>query len=263
VTDGGHGTLAPMTDERMSEPPGPTPGAPVTPALKDRVAALLEVLLCSDFPTQFALGAAFAALGFRPQNPGGGLNFAFVVALSLTDTVCLLALITVLLRSHGESPRHALLGTRPVAREARAGLPMTLVAVGIAAVVLATARTLAPWLRTVERNPLQDLMSTPGEAALFAVVVVIAGGVREEVQRAFLLRRFERYLGGPKVGLVISSTAFGLGHIVQGADAVVATALLGTFWGATYLRRRSVVAPIVSHAGFDLLQVVQFVTLGR
>lgn len=262
MTDGGYGTLTRMTDEPAAFEP-PVAHAPACPTFSERVVALVEVLICSDFPTQLALGAAFAALGLRPLHPDGGLNLAFVVALSLTDTVCLLGLIVVLLSSHGEDPRDALLGTRPVAVEARAGLPMTFVAFGIAVVVLATARTLAPWLRTVERNPLQDLMSTPGQAAVFAGVVVIAGGVREEVQRAFLLRRFERYLGGPAVGLVVSSTAFGLGHIVQGADAVVATALLGAFWGAAYLRRRSVVAPMVSHAGFDLLQVVQFLTLGR
>jgi membrane protease YdiL (CAAX protease family) len=46
-------------------------------------------------------------------------------------------------------------------------------------------------------------------------------------------------------------------------DAVIATALLGAFWGVVYLRRRSVVAPMVSHSGFDLLQVLQFVATGR
>ena len=44
---------------------------------------------------------------------------------------------------------------------------------------------------------------------------------------------------------------------------MVATALLGAFWAVVYLRRRSVVAPMVSHAGFDLLQIVQFLALGR
>ena len=32
----------------------------------------------------------------------------------------------------------------------------------------------------------------------------------------------------------------------------------GAFWGVVYLRRRSVVAPVVSHSGFNLLQIVQF-----
>jgi membrane protease YdiL (CAAX protease family) len=39
--------------------------------------------------------------------------------------------------------------------------------------------------------------------------------------------------------------------------------LLGAFWGMVYLRRRSTVAPMVSHAGFDLLQIVQVIAVGR
>ncbi|HVB37643.1 MAG TPA: CPBP family intramembrane glutamic endopeptidase, partial [Vicinamibacterales bacterium] len=91
----------------------------------------------------------------------------------------------------------------------------------------------------------------------------IAGGLREEIQRAFILRRFERYLGGPTVGIIVSSIGFGAGHIVQGWDAVVTTAALGAFWGVVYLRRRSIAAPVVSHAGFDLLQIGQYVIFHR
>ena len=91
---------------------------------------------------------------------------------------------------------------------------------------------------------------------------MIAGGIREELQRAFVLRRFERQLGGPLVGVIVASAAFGAGHRVQGADAAIATALLGAFWAVTYLRRRSVIAPVISHSGFNLLQLLQFATLG-
>ena len=34
---------------------------------------------------------------------------------------------------------------------------------------------------------------------------MIAGGVREEIQRAFILHRFDVWLGGPIVGLILSS----------------------------------------------------------
>src|SRR5437867_259692 len=82
--------------------------------------------------------------------------------------------------------------------------------------VLAGIQQFAPILHTVERNPLQDLVRTPRDMVMFGVVVVIAGGVREEIQRAFLLRRFERWLGGGTVGVVITSIAFGAGHRIQG-----------------------------------------------
>ena len=40
------------------------------------------------------------------------------------------------------------------------------------------------------------------------------------------------------------------------------TALLGVVWGAVYLWRRSTVAPMVSHAGFNTAQIIQFVLFG-
>ena len=88
--------------------------------------------------------------------------------------------------------------------------------------------------------------------------------MREELQRAFLLHRFEAWLGGAPVGLVVTSVAFGAGHFdPQGADAAIATGLLGACWGIVYLRRRSAVAPIFSHAGFDLLEIVQYLVVAR
>ena len=61
---------------------------------------------------------------------------------------------------------------------------------------------------------------------------------------------------------MVTSAAFGAGHLMQGVDATIATGLLGAFWGVIYLRRRSCVAPMVSHAGFDLVQIVQFLVVG-
>ena len=51
---------------------------------------------------------------------------------------------------------------------------------------------------------------------------------------------------------------FGLGHYVQGWSVVIITALLGTLWSVVYLARRSVVAPMVSHASFNLIEVIGF-----
>jgi len=37
--------------------------------------------------------------------------------------------------------------------------------------------------------------------------------------------------------------------------------MLGAIWGCLYLVRRSIVAPMVSHAGFNLLQLIKFISL--
>lgn len=240
-----------------------SPPAPATSAdLRSRSIALLEILICSDYPTQFALAATFAAFGFTPA-ASGSLSLTYIVALSLIDTVFLVGLILMFLQAHGESARELFFGRRPAGVEARLGVALILVALLIAAATMLTIQQLAPSLHNVERNPLQDMLRTPAQTALFALVVVIAGGVREELQRAFILRRFEQQLGGPGVGVIVASIAFGAGHYVQGADATVATALLGAFWAIVYLRRRSVVAPMVSHSGFNLIEIVLFMTNAR
>ena len=233
------------------------------PTILPRLVALLEVLICSDVPTQIALATTFGAFGIGPSAPHGHLSVGYVVALSLLDTAVLLALVLMFVLAHGESPREIFFGRRPLAPELVAGLPLVPVALGIAMGVLLAVQIFAPRLHTVEHNPLQELLRSPRDAWLFAIVVIVAGGVREEIQRAFLLRRFEVWLGGGVTGVIVTSVAFGAGHLLQGADAAIATGLLGAFWGSIYLRRRSCAAPMVSHAGFDLLQIVQFLIVGR
>ena len=90
---------------------------------------------------------------------------------------------------------------------------------------------------------------------------MVAGGVREEIQRGFILHRFSQYLGGGAVGVVVHSALFGLGHVDQGWDATLAVGTLGAIWGTIYLMRRSIIAPMVSHAGFNLAQLVKFMAL--
>ena len=238
--------------------PASSPQPPI-----ERLIALLEVLLCSDYPTQFALGATFAALGVRPFAANGQLLVGYVVALSLADTALLIALIVMFLRAHGERPRDVLLGARPVGRELVIGILTTFVALVIGIGILAAIQTFAPSLHTVEHNPFQELIRTPQGAAIFVLVVIVAGGVREEIQRAFLLHRFDVWLGGGTVGVVITSIAFGAGHLLQGVDAAIATGTLGAFWGVIYLRRRSAVAPVVSHSGFNVLQILQSLAIGH
>jgi membrane protease YdiL (CAAX protease family) len=228
-----------------------------------RVVALFEVLLCSDYPTQLALGATLYAFGLRPITSAGTLSLRYIVALSLIDTLMLVGLIILFLRSHGERVRPVLLGARSRWREAQLGLPLTIGALAIAIAVIGAVRVLLPSLHNIERNPLQNLIHGPRDAALFALVVVIAGGVREEIQRAFILHRFDVWLGGPAAGLVASSIAFGLGHRLQGNDVAIATGMLGCYWGAVYLRRRSCIGPMVSHAGFNLLELLQYFAIGR
>ena len=203
-------------------------------------------------------------MGVSAMTPQHALRIGYVVGISIADSVAVIGLVFLFLLTHGERPRDVLVGDRRVLPEALSGLPMILAAFGIAAIAMTLIQQFVPSLHTVEHNPMQGLMQSPRNAWLLALVAVVAGGLREEIQRAFLLHRFEAWLGGGMTGVVVTSVAFGAGHLIQGADAAIATGLLGAFWGSVYLRRRSMVAPMVSHAGFDLLQIAaQVFVVGR
>ena len=224
-----------------------------------RIGAAIEVLLCSGFPTQLLLIGLLSSAGLRMQTEAGRLSPLFVFTVSLLDTVLVVGLVFLFIRAHRESARSLLLGNRPFLRESLLGVILMPILFILVLFVLTLILTYAPQLHNVSRNPFEDMMQTPGDALAFAMVVMIAGGVREEIQRGFILRRFQQYLGGGTVGLILFSLIFGLGHIEQGFDAILATGLLGAAWGAVFLARGSVAAPMVSHGLFNLAQLIKYV----
>jgi uncharacterized protein len=247
-----------MFDQRY-----PATDAPVIhkPA-HDRLVALGEILLCSGVPTQVLIGGVLRLAGWAAEDANGNLLLPFVLTLSLADTLVLVALMVAFTRLHGDSATELWLGERRVRVEIAIGLMLVpFVFIGVV-ILLNLLRIFLPWLHNVPQNPLEQLAGTAADAAMFALVAIIAGGVREELQRAFLLRRFERHLGGAWVGVLVLSIAFGLGHYAQGWDAAITTGALGAFWAIVYLRRRSSVAPVVSHAGFNSLEILRVATLG-
>lgn len=246
--------------EPLPEPPYIPVRRPVLPL--ERLGALVEVLICSGFPTQIVLIVGVRSLvGIPMLTDAGTLSPPFVFTVSLLDAVAVVGLVVLCLRAHNESPRDVLFGARPVVREALLGLAILPAVFMLVVVVLVVILKFAPYLHNVERNPLEDMLRTRADAVIFAVVVMIAGGVREEVQRGFIAHRFGQYLGGALWGVAVYSVFFGLAHFEQGYDAMIATGLLGFVWGLVYIARRSIVAPMVSHAAFNLTQLLKHLAL--
>lgn len=229
--------------------------------LRERAAALVEVVLTSGFPTQLLIAWTLVRFGLPMRTADGGLAPTFVFTMSLIDAVLVTALIVYFLRDGGERVGQVLLGRRSLLPELALGVALVPLIFLVLVLVMSAVLTLAPTLHNVAVNPLGAMMQTPRDTLIFAVVVMIAGGVREEIQRAFVIHRFDQYLGGGLVGVLAYSLAFGLGHVQQGNDAIVATAALGAIWGIVYLVRRSIVAPVVSHAAFNLIQLLKFAAL--
>lgn len=240
------------------EPPAPPPPPGHLPftARSPRLAAALEVALCSGFPTQLALAVVLTRAGIASVGSGGELSLLYVVTLSLGDAVLLVGLIAYFLRRSGERPLGVLLGRRPHGPNVLLGLALIPLTVLLAWAGLQLLHAFWPGLRNVSENPLEGLIRSPLDALLFAVVAIVAGGLREEIQRAFILRRFEQHLGGGWLGLAVFSIVFGLGHYIQGWDAAIVTAVLGAIWGALFLLRRSIVPAVISHAGFNTSEIL-------
>jgi uncharacterized protein len=224
---------------------------PPAERLRGPVRAWTEIVLCSGFPTQIMLGEALKDVGISPLTADGSLSATFVFVLSLGDTAVLVALMMWLLIRNGERPREVFFGGRRAGAEAVVGVLSVPFVVALVLALTLLIRMFAPFLHNVPENPLKGLLGTQTGLWAFLVVVIVAGGLREELQRAFLLHRFRRDLGNAGAGLVITSVAFGLGHTLQGWDAAILTAALGATWGLMFLTRRCAIAPIVSHSLFN------------
>lgn len=246
------------------EPASGDSSATLAPHPLPRWLAGLQVLLVCGIPTQvviFLVLALVVGMPFLRPNEAGSIEvpLELLATVSFLDTATIALLIRFFLALSGENSTQVFLGRRPVWGEFWRGLALLPVVFFVVTAVVVSLRTLAPWLHNVETSPLAAYMETPLEAAIFIVVVILAGGVREELQRAFILHRFEQRLGGIRVGLALFTLTFGLLHLDQGFDVAIAVGCLGLFWGLSYIARRSAVLAMTNHAAFNTLQVVQVV----
>ena len=183
--------------------------------------------------------------------------------MATVDSLLVTVLIVWFMRRGSESLRVMCFGERPLGREILSGIGLVPAVILGVSLLIAAVRAVTPSWHNVPANPLTGLMADPGTAVLLGFVVVLAGGVREELQRAFQLHRLTPHVTGPATALLVTSVAFGLGHTLQGYDVAVGTGALGAVWGALYLRRRSLVAAAVCHALFNLAQVTMAWFVGQ
>ena len=177
-------TDQPPTTRASTPAPAPNHTRPQSSNSAPRLLAVIEVVLCSGFPTQLVLTVLLGTLGLAALDATGRLSLEYVVLLSLADAALVLGLIFCFLWTHGEAPREVFLGARSFRQEFTLGLVLVPLLVIAAVASLGILRLLAPELSNVPENPLAALISSPASAALFAVVAIVAGGLREELQRA-------------------------------------------------------------------------------
>jgi membrane protease YdiL (CAAX protease family) len=105
----------------------------------------------------------------------------------------------------------------------------------------------------------------PANLLAWIPIGIFGGGIVEELQRIFIVTRFEKWLGRPGLilGIVLSSAMFGFGHLYQGLGSAIATAVSGVVFSLVYLRRRSAVEPVTAHAFSDVLAMLGATLLSR
>ena len=124
----------------------------------------------------------------------------YVTTLWVADTIVLVGIIVALVRLRGERLGELLLGSRArISADTWLGLAL----IPVLSVVVIGALTLVRWawpeLHNVQANPFEALIRSPRDAVMLGAVAVLSGGMKEEMQRAFVLRRFDQHLGGARV----------------------------------------------------------------
>jgi membrane protease YdiL (CAAX protease family) len=227
----------------------PTPSYPPENSWLDKLQAVIEVLILSGLVSGF-----FASLPFTLKEGSSHsilmLDARLVAASILLEAGIALGLLWLLLRAHGESARDIGLHGEGWIGDLWLGLAMVPLFFLINIVVGLAFRSFLPQ-HYMEKNPLTEIIRTPADLGFFLVSALVAGGFKEEMQRAFIIVRFRQHLGGARVGLIVWSLVFGAQHYVQGAQGMAAATLFGLIFGMLFLVRRSVLAPVFAHAVYD------------
>ena len=190
--------------------------------------------------------------------PGGAAVPGSVAALAgyvLLKAVFAVAVIRILLDANQESLSDLGL-TRPALKAAIVWGP--LLAAGIFVLVNVLLGSVLRALGTPAKpEALAALFRDPREAPLWIFAAVAGGGFSEELIRAFVLTRFERFLGrvGLVAALVLDTVVFAFGHLYQGVTGAIQSAVTGLLFALIFLRRRRVADSMVVHALFDVCGV--------
>lgn len=188
---------------------------------------------------------------FLPSQTALGFDVS-AVATILRD-LALVALIGYFLWRTGESPRAIGWTTGHIGRE---------IALGVALFVPLFLGT--RWLEallvglgfTTGSSPSLIPSRSPTDLLLALALVGVVAVSEETIFRGYLLLRFRNVLGSIWPALLIASLIFMLGHGYEGSAGALTVGATGAVWGAVYLWRRSLVAPVTMHFLLDAIAII-------
>ena len=221
----------------------------------DRPQAVFEIIMASGIVSSFLVAMVFTSIFGRNSLTLTEMDVGFFMKFQMTESAVTFLILWMLMKLRGETfsglglcrkqwKTNVLLGTLAA--------PCLIVVSGIAGAVF---QFFLPEY-ALEKNPLMDMIHSSRQLALFIFVTIVCGGIKEELQRAFILRRFRYHLGGTVVGLVVWSLVFGAGHYAQGAPGICVAVILGFVFGVLYLMRGNLVLPITAHSVYNTMALL-------
>jgi membrane protease YdiL (CAAX protease family) len=238
----------------------PNPDLP-RKTIMDRIQALFEVLLLSGLFSSVLAGLILHP--FYGKKPPDLLADAKILSVFLLlESAVTFLILAVILKFRREAISSLGLRWHRWKFHFAVGLALVPLLFLLNGVVTVVFQTYFPQYYLAQ-NPLIQLIQTPRQLVLIIFSALIAGGIKEELQRAFILTRFREYLGGAGIGLIVWSIGFGAGHYVQGVQGVVAATIYGLIFGIIYLQSRSLIAPITAHGAYDSVALIAYWFLAR
>jgi len=219
-------------------------------------------MMVSGIVSSFLAVTVFAAIFGRNRLNLAEMGVELLAAYLLFESAVLLIIMLMLMKARGETFSMLGLHLRRWKIHALLGILAAPCLIIISAFIGLFFRLFLPQY-ALEKNPLMEMINSPQQLTLFITATIIAGGIKEELQRAFILRRFSLHLGGAVVGLIIWSLAFGAGHYAQGVQGIYAATILGFIFGVLYLVRGNLVLPITAHSAYNTLTLlIYWFTIG-
>jgi membrane protease YdiL (CAAX protease family) len=251
-------------------------GAPAGPDDGDRLPDGRRTVSWRILPTLgfvllgFALGsiAATPVFALFGDTTDGGASGISELAQGIVVDVVLVSTLLLWLRSRhpGWTGSLRLVPPSRVGREvaigAGLGVAVRIVAGIAAAIVIAALTSFTGEDVAVPEQVVGDLEGL--ELVVFALFAVVVAPVTEEFVFRGLIYRAVRDRHGVLPGAVVSAVLFGAIHYVPGPwpDALalqITMVVTGLGLALVYERRRTLLAPIVGHAAFNLIAVVVIV----
>jgi membrane protease YdiL (CAAX protease family) len=199
----------------------------------------------------------FANLGHAPKID---LNPSLLLQLALSNTFVTIAFVIVFMLLGREQPRDIGFRSEQLVRQlvigSGFGLALALVdhlAIG------SILKAMRPDVFDEGIRLLKEFMGKINIVIWF-LAAVFMGGFIEELQRLFIITRFERCFGtvGIVVALVMESLLQGAGHAYQGPERSFIYIFIGLAFGLVYLRKRSATEAMACHAVYDVFGLLWF-----